>query len=362
VRALDFPNARVRLSAALAAIEAHPEQSFSQADRLVSILAQSLDTSSRPRAVVVDADLPRATAIGQILTQMGYDPLVATTGRDGTKAATETSLVELTVIDSAIHSGDLRSTLDVLSADARCAGVPTLVVTREPPSAELEQILQRYRHTILVPAFNGVEAWKRALSLALTDKASLPMNDEERSRYRQNALGALVRIARGEFHYLNPDPAIPSLAKLLRDESLAPQAAEALGYLPSAPVQEYLLTAALDSSLSVSTRMAAARALARNVTRGGSALAQGQRDQLIQALSAEEEPDLRAQLAAAVGAIDPQGESATPRITKYRPSAKPREPVTPPASSTEASAPSEDPASDAVPTDAPAEPAAEESP
>jgi len=323
VRALDYPNSRVRFAAALAALEVHPDQSFSESERIVETLAQAIDPRQKPAAIIIDPDLARGNALSVPYKEIGYEPLVATNGKDGFKLALESGLAELLIIDSAAHDPSPIDTINTFEKDGRTAGIPVVVVARQPLSEETSNELKQFEHVVVLAPIQDAKKLSEALSLSLPDQTLAPWSETERKENRELAADWLVRVARGELTYLDPRPAIDPLTKLLRDQELGPRAAEALSYLPSADVQEELAGVALDGTLDPSVRTQAARALARNIGRGTNALTQERSKALLAALSKESNPALRVAFAKIAGAVDREGKTAGGRFLRYSPNAEP---------------------------------------
>jgi CheY-like chemotaxis protein len=319
VQALDFPNSRVRFEAATTALSIHANQSFSQADRVVATLAQAIDPSQNPTAMVMDDDLARGQNVGSLLQQLGYDSAAAVTGTDGYAQAKKSGLIELFVIDSEIREPGLLDVISTLEKDGRTAGIPVVVIAREPLGDFLSDRLKLFSHVAVLPPIADPAKWAEALAMELPDRALAPWTPEERQSRRSIALDWLVRLARGELPYVDVQPAIEPLTRILNDEELASRAAEALSYLPNAQAQKSLAAVALDSSLPASTRSASARGLARNMARGTNALPQADIEQFAKSLDGETDPELRRGLAAVVGVIDRRGTTAADRMKRYRP-------------------------------------------
>lgn len=319
MRALDFPNSRVRFEAARAALEVHPTGPMSHSGRVMETLVQALDPRTRPAVLILDGDPARVNELGRVYRELGYDPITATSGREGFRRAIESGLIELIVVDSEIQKDNLLETLKTFSADARTSGTAVVVVAREELSPDLMESLDRLRHVAILGPITDAEKLRQALAIELPDHAIVPWSDAERRANREAALDMVVRIARGEYESMNAALATDALDKIVNDSDLGPRAAEALGFLPSPAVQERLANVALDTTLEPAVRVAAARALARNIARGTNKL---QRDQLTAVLNmfqSERDPEVRRALASVVGTVDRAGLTAAPRFLKYRP-------------------------------------------
>ena len=107
-----------------------PTRPFAGSSRVVPILARFVTDQSPPRAVVIDGNPTRGSQLAGFLKALGYDPILASTGDEGFRAAAETADVELILIDHHLIQGAWRltDTLANLRADARTAGIPIYVV------------------------------------------------------------------------------------------------------------------------------------------------------------------------------------------------------------------------------------------
>jgi hypothetical protein len=347
VKALTFPNSRVRFEAAVAALELHSNRSFADAGQVVANLVQAIDPHEKPTALILDWDLTRAQNTAALFSPLGYEPLAAISGTDGLAQARTSGLVELLVIDAEIRNPTLLDTIDSFEKDWRTAGLPTLVIARDPLPDTIADRLARYPNIAVLPPINDPKKLALAIAAALPDRALAPWTATERDQRRSTALDWLVRLARGEMSGVDLNTAIDPLTRLLNEEGLAGRAAEALAYLPNAQVQLSLAATALDGSLSPPTRAAAARSLARNIARGTNALPQADTQKLLRSLDSAQEPSLRRALAAVVGSIDRQGQSAAERMNRYQPGQlEPRESADPPVD------PSNAPPADPLPAEA----------
>lgn len=318
--ALDFPNARVRLAAALAILQVHPDRPFPEAPRVVQTLTQALDPTQRPRALALDGDSSRANATAAKLSTVGYDAVAAIRGRDGFRIATESRFIELVVVDPTVRDPDLKGTLELFQKDVRVRGLPIIVFRSDDLSDEAAAQIRQHPNVAVLPHFDDAEQLAEAMNLAFADRALIPWTEQERRANRMEALQWLVRIARGELGYMDASPAIGSLTTLVSDAEFGPKAAEALAFLSSPAAQLQLANAVLDPSLDAGIRSAAARGLAKNLQRRRNTLDANTVERLLRAAGEPTDRDLRLAMAALVGCIDREGEAAGERLRSYNPS------------------------------------------
>lgn len=325
VQALDFPNSRVRTAAALAVLDVHPNRSFGSADRVVDSLIAALHGADRPVALVMDDDTARGNETASSLSNVGYQVIVATTGREGHRLARESQRVELIFIEPTIRTGDLLDTLAVFNTDPVVSGLPTIVLARDGVEESLYDRARVYPNVAVLPPISDADKLSEALNIALPDRALVPWTQEERKTNRARALTWLARIARGELAYMDAAPAVDPLTKLLPDIEFGPLAADVLAFLPSRSGQTQLAAVALDGSLDPAVRSASAKALAKNLQRFPGGLDQAVVQKLFAELDSATDPALRTTLAAVVGCIDKEGKSAGERLRSYEPT-EPAEP------------------------------------
>src|SRR5207302_5194764 len=97
--ALDYPDQRVQFAAAAAILQIDPPAPFRGAPRVVEILKRALGSDARAHAVVGEVSAARGSLIGGFLRELGYEPLVVTSGRDAFQAAAGRTHVQLVLAD-----------------------------------------------------------------------------------------------------------------------------------------------------------------------------------------------------------------------------------------------------------------------
>ena len=321
-QAMDYPNARVQLAAAFATLELHPQR-CRYAPRVIQALIQALAGEDKPIAMVLDSERSRGNQTGQLLGQLGYSSIIHTHGRAGFRAATSSNAVELLALEPAIRHWELAETIANFRADARTKDIAIVVFTRGTVDDRLENLEQRYNRLLVTPFTTSAEALTAVMQMSFNDPMAIGLSGEEKAANRQRALAWAVRLARGELPSFDIRPGIDALSGLLTSAEMGAQAAEALGYLPSADVQSRLALAVLAKSQPVANRLAAANALTRNIQVAGRALDNATTAKLIDLLIDEQDASLRVSLARLAGSFGPTQAQVVERILAYRPLAEP---------------------------------------
>lgn len=346
-RALSYPDFRVQFAAAVSTLELRPTQRFPQAGRVVEILASALDPSTRPRAVVISSSIAEANELSYLLREIGQVPLIATSGKEGFRQASESAGVERIFAYPGFQRWDLAQTLVNLRADARTAWIPVFVFAAKEDRAQVARRTARFARVRVLPLIGDKDQLAKALELTESGWEDRPLTDGERVWLQRTALGWIHRIVRGEFPLLDPRPATEALAGLIEDPAVGSLAAETLGYLPSAAVQSRLALALEASNLPPANRVAACDGLARNIQLGGAALDNQTMEKLLSLRPADASGAEALALARLWGSIRPDLRTAARRILDYRPAPPPppSEPAEAPAAaadSTERESPESD--------------------
>ncbi|ADV61731.1 PBS lyase HEAT domain protein repeat-containing protein [Isosphaera pallida ATCC 43644] len=322
-RALTSPERRVRLEAARAFVELDPDRPFPGSNRVVSTLTPFLSEGSDegagpppPRAFVFSVNLDRANSYARLLDTLGYAARGYDSGEEFVRAAYESSLVELLIVEPGprgvvpIGSGtyDTVEILRNLKADARTAQVPVLLVGGLGMVDRIERLYgELHPRTAVIVGPGGPEDFAFQVERALKRLNARPLSAQERGLFARIATDAMARIASQPSSPFRTDldKASVGLSRASRSAPTRASATTALAMTPTVPAQQRLLDLALDTELPVADRLEGAKALTRSIQRFGPLLTDGQERRLDAALGDESHPSLRAAYAAALGALTP---------------------------------------------------------
>jgi hypothetical protein len=323
--ALDYPDPRVQFAAASAILQIDPANSFRGAPRVVEILKRALATDGRTHAIVAEVSQNRGAMIGGILRELGYEPLVFTSGRDAFAAAVARSDVELIVVHPNIIRWALTETIANFRADSRTANIP--IVIHGP--AELAPRMQHKAHHLHLVSFSSAVETTNDFDLQLTPLLrrikSTSMTAQERRAQRVAAAAWLGHIARGRrTKVFNIRSVEPELLDAVNDNELVAHALDCLGEFPSVASQERLAEVALDAQFPAESRQSAALKLAFHIQRFGLLLKQGMIQDLHTAWeNPRESADIRTALGSVIGSLKPDdilvGKRLRQQSSKTRP-------------------------------------------
>jgi CheY-like chemotaxis protein len=318
VEALSAPSRRVQFAAARALVLLDPRKPFAGSSRVVPVLAWFVSGQAHPRAVVIDGNPTRGSRLAGYLKALGYDPILATTGDEGFRAAADSADVELVLVDNHLIQGDWRvvDTLSNLRADARTAGIPVFVVGPLNLNEQLADLAVRFPGLRFIVQPTSAEILERQLG-----GRPMGLSAEERAGYAREAALLLGKIAAEPGSPFESDLARagPALTVALNAPATGLAASAALGDVPDPGAQRGLADALIDPSKPAPLRLSAAGQLAKSIQRFGRLVSAGQEVQLAQAYDRERDPALRAALATVLGALRPKAGLVGQRLQRYQP-------------------------------------------
>ncbi|WP_020468524.1 response regulator transcription factor [Zavarzinella formosa] len=132
VKALDYPDPRVKFAAADALLKIPGEPTHGRTDEIMKLLMATLaadpPAGAKQKALYADPDPVRGNGISTVLQQSGYQTEVVNTGRELMKRIQQSTDVDFVVIDRHIVDPMLTDLLPQLRADLTAKTLPLFVV------------------------------------------------------------------------------------------------------------------------------------------------------------------------------------------------------------------------------------------
>lgn len=132
VKALDYPDPRVKFAAADALLRIPGEPTHGRTDEIMKLLMATLaadpPAGAKQKALYADPDAVRGEGIANVLQQAGFDPEVVKTGRQLMKRIQQAADVDLVIVDRHIVDPMLTDLLPQLRADTRAKALPLFVI------------------------------------------------------------------------------------------------------------------------------------------------------------------------------------------------------------------------------------------
>lgn len=196
-KALNAPDARVRMEAVQSILALDPVASFSGSHRVMQELSRAATNSGKLVCLVADARQQQGLTIGAMVSdEFGYTAQIANTGAEAfTKAATHGD-VALIMIEMNIARWALSQTLANLRADARTRGIPIVVYGSAQARAKIQQQLMKYDRATYVEEANTSSMLKTRMEPFLNSVADELPSLKERNRMTKEAIYSLAELAR----------------------------------------------------------------------------------------------------------------------------------------------------------------------
>ncbi len=247
IRALTYPDRRVRYSAAIALAHARPKADFPESYRVVPVLAEAVRQTDTKYAVVVGRTGEDANSLRASVAELGYE-----TYADTSLDAMRSAIAGLPGVDLVVISGDadaVESFVRRTGGDYKLATVPVLAIVTTGDQIELSRRMNTEKRLSTTVAGDPAQL-RSAVEQSAKSLSGEPIAGDEATGYATRAIDMLGLIALENKGVLNPMDAQPALVSALSDDrdEVAVGASRVLAMLDSADAQKAVATAALASS------------------------------------------------------------------------------------------------------------------
>jgi hypothetical protein len=244
IRALTYPDRRVRYSAAIALANARPKVAFTDSYRVVPVLAEAVRQTDVKYAVVVGRSGEDANSLRASVAELGYEVYA-----DTTLDAMRSAIANLPGVDLIVVSGDadgVESMVRRTGSDYKLATVPVLAVVTVGDQIDLARRMGSDRRLSTTVAGDAAQL-RSAIEQSSRSLAGEPITGDEAAIYATTAIAMLQLIALESKGVFNPMDAQPALIDALGDDrsDVAIGASGVLAMLDSSDAQKAVATAAL---------------------------------------------------------------------------------------------------------------------
>jgi len=316
--ALNSPDTRVQFAAAVAVLRIEPKYGFPNASRVVSILSRSLTDPGKARAVVIDADTGRAGEAAGYLGELGYETVIATTGREGFERAASSAGVEVVLVHANCIRWDLTQTLSNLRADARTASLPIVVYGPDETRNAVARLIARSKPALFIAESSTSSDFHRQFAPFSRERRSPPLTPQERTQQKNSAAYWLAAIATGRGPAIfDVSVAEKDLSLIAEDADVGTNALVALSAISTGSSQRRLAQVATNPQQDVELRQTAAAQLTFHIQRFGLLLTKSEVAEIHSAWVSADNPTVKAALAAVVGVLRPNSTLVGERLRKF---------------------------------------------
>jgi hypothetical protein len=320
MQALYFPNRQVRYAAAFALAQSLPSKPFAGADRVVPLLVEAVNQTSKPGVLIVapasgasltDADLRDA------VQSLGYPVIAASNPTDAAAAAISLPTIELIIIS---EDSDVRKMVDLEQNIARLQGASMLVLTHnlESPYA-VASATDLLMNAAVMPNKPALKIELKAdIEAARQHSGTAVMSDKDAAGYSLQAAALLEKLAITRGHALDVSVAEAGLLTALSDSrpQIASAAGKVLGTLSTTSSQNGLAMKANSAATPTEVRVSLYQSLAESAKHIGNHLDAAQIVDLEKVVSTSTESAVRDAAAEARGALNLPADQARTLILR----------------------------------------------
>lgn len=316
--ALNSPDPRIQFAAAVAVLRIEPRYGFPNASRVVSVLSRALTDPGKARAVIIDADTARASDAASYLGELGYETVIATTGREGFERAAGSAAVEVVLVHANCIRWDLTQTLANLRADARTASLPIGVYGSEETRTAVARLIARSKPAIFIAESSTASDFQRQFAPFARDRRSPPLTTQERTQQKIAAAYWLASIAtnRGS-QIFDVTAAEKDLSMVAEDADVGANALVALSAISTGASQRRLAQVAINPQQDPELRQTAAAQLTFHIQRFGLLLTKAEVAEVHSAWVGADNPGIKSTLAAVMGVLRPNSTLVGERLRQF---------------------------------------------
>ncbi len=304
LRALGYPDRRVRYTDAFALTNARPKAKFDGSFRVVPVLAEAVRQTENKYALIIASSQDNFNKINEVLKAAGYNGFGGLSLEQSIDELNRKPGIDIIVTD--LEIAGVEKLYQQSISDYKLAAVPLVVLGKPGTVIEVNRQALTNRRLFATEwlATDDAAKAKPALDAARAAYAGKEVSAEEATKFASKALTLLRELAMSRDEVFNVMDALPALIEALKDTrpEIVKQAGTVLALLNSVDAQKALADAALDTSKAEDVRVSILGSLAESATHIGTKLTEAQLEG-IHGLVAASKGDLALAAARAYGAL-----------------------------------------------------------
>ncbi|MEQ9460179.1 MAG: hypothetical protein RIG82_04430 [Phycisphaeraceae bacterium] len=246
LRALSYPDRRVRFMAAEALASANPMQTFPEAERVVPVLGEAVRQNDTKYAAVVANDFETLNTLLGVLNQLGFEAFGGLSREDLNDEIALRPGVDLVVL--ALGEGDVEAFFLDTKGDTRLGATPVLALVSVAEQITLTEMFRAEPRFTTALMTENSSALRGAIEVVAGDYEGYAITGDEAEAFALTALDLLDRIGASHPVYYAGDAEVAIIEALDDSRSAVIVAAgQVLENLPSAAAQAAVADHALES-------------------------------------------------------------------------------------------------------------------
>ncbi len=317
--ALRFPDAEVRIKAAIALARALPKNQFRGSDLVGPVLADALRQNKKEQFIIVDADSRNLNRIAGELRENGGETVAETNFYVAMeRARKELPSVRAIILATDIDTPGIAKAIAELRSEYRFSRTPVIVLTK-PEQEYLAKQAVKGAHAMATSAASKLDEIEQMIEELSNQEGAGPLAPELATELALQATEAIKMVAVDGKTVIDTATTISALVSALDadEQQLRINAADALALIDSPEGQQATCEIALNEGNNEELRLAMFNALANSAKRQGNRLLPEQVDLVVKAALETEDLVMRTAASKALGALNLKQNEASEIIRSY---------------------------------------------
>jgi len=309
VKAMSYPDRRVRFEAAFALASARPVAAYGGSESVVPLLGEALSQTGEPTVLVILDSQDRANTVGEALKASGYVTANAANATDAASAGAQLPSIDVVVISSKLPTDQVQAVMSLLGSSTKYRGSARLVLT-DTTESSFEEMKASDPLLSTAVAFEPADI-QVAIESARTQAGALPVDEAVATDYALRAAELLhdVGLAGGIYDLSVVKPTLLGSLEDPRADVLT-AVGSVLAIFDDAEAQKALYAKASSTDTAADLRVVLYKALAGNSRTFGNRLPASDIDGLEKTVTDEADLAIRSAAAEARGALSLSAEQA----------------------------------------------------
>jgi CheY-like chemotaxis protein len=318
IRALEYPNRRIRFNAAFAIVACMPRKPFFGSDRVVPVLAEAVNMETGRGVLIVDADENNRNALTGEFRKAGWNVSVAANGNDGVSLARTMPRIDAVVLATNVDNVAYTEVIQLLRTDFATALVPIVLVSGQDERVPFSFLKENVKYIDSVPAGATAGDIMQKITALLMEAGTVDLAPEQAKAVALRAAENLKRVAGSRLAF-TADAARGALmvAAAGKNQELAIVAMEALIPMADDEIQQHLADIALAEDAPKPIQIAALNAIAQTARHIGNKLTSANVTTLMKKIGTETDNDIRDAVGTVLGALDLEAKLSSQLIREH---------------------------------------------
>jgi len=318
IRALEYPNRRIRFNAAFAIVACMPRKPFFGSDRVVPVLAEAVNLETGRGVLIVDADENSRNALTGEFRKAGWNVSAAANGNDGVSLARTMPRIDSVVLATNVDNVAYTEVIQLLRTDFATALVPIVVVSGQDERVPFSFLKENVKYIDSVPAGSTAGDIMQKTTALLVEAGTVDLAPEQSKAVALRGAENLKLVAGSRLSF-TADAARGALlvAAAGKNQELAIVAMEALIPLADDEIQQQLAEVALAEGAPKPIQIAALNAIAQTARHIGNKLTSASVTTLMKKIETETDNDIRDAVGTVLGALDLEAKLSSQLIREH---------------------------------------------